>query len=258
MRFAIETITKQRADELLAMNHNNRPLRERYVADLCSRLQRGEWKLNGEAIKVNGHALVDGQHRCTAVSRTGIPIESLVVYGLPDDIAETLDTGRGRSPSDVLSMRGEKHAAMLAAAASWLLRYYDGNITSHRQAYTHAQIIASIEQHPGIRHSVKWVGNCAPTFIKHSGVAAMHYLCSQSDRDAARVYFEALFSGEGLTKHDPAYRVREAFIANRAAMRKVSHGILCAYVIKGWNCYINGTPLKVLRQRPGDDFPAVA
>lgn len=91
-----ETITPQRAKELLANNFHNRNLsrpRVHYYAEL---MKRGEWDgENGESIKIaEDGTLVDGQHRLAAIVESGATTVMMVVYNVSMESQETLDQGR--------------------------------------------------------------------------------------------------------------------------------------------------------------------
>lgn len=51
---SLEVITPGIAQEWLALNIDNRPLRSRWVADLVARMESGQWKTNGDTICFNG------------------------------------------------------------------------------------------------------------------------------------------------------------------------------------------------------------
>ena len=82
MNIRVETITPERATQILAtQNTGNRSISRRHVAVLAEEIKAGRWKLNGDTICFNGSRLIDGQHRLSAIAASGIPVESLVVYG---------------------------------------------------------------------------------------------------------------------------------------------------------------------------------
>ena len=70
MKVSVKTITPAQAKKLLERNTNNRPVSKPHVKFLCGVIRRGEWKLNGDAIRFNSERLVDGQHRLAACIET--------------------------------------------------------------------------------------------------------------------------------------------------------------------------------------------
>ncbi len=117
MKCVREKITKRKAVEMLKRNEGNRPIRRSRVTKLAEAMRRGEWKFNGESIKVNCDGrIADGQHRLEAVVESGVTIDTLVVRGLPADCFDTMDQGASRTISDVLARNGEMYYAILATA----------------------------------------------------------------------------------------------------------------------------------------------
>ena len=103
----------------------NRPLRTSCIERYADIIKRGQWELNGETIKFDtSGTLLDGQHRLSAVILAGMPIKSYVIRDLPRKVFDTLDTGKGRTGADVLSLRGEKQNPRWPApfACCWFTR----------------------------------------------------------------------------------------------------------------------------------------
>ena len=114
LNLEVLTITPDLAASWLARGGVNRKLREHYITKLVADMLRGEWRLNGEAIKLDTHGRVrDGQHRLTAIARSGVTIQSLVVRGISEKAFDTLDSGRTRSVAD---SRG-RHCTAASTAA---------------------------------------------------------------------------------------------------------------------------------------------
>jgi len=68
---------------LLKRNAMNRPLSKSHVDKLSDSLLRGEWVMNGDAIRISKCGiLIDGQHRLSAVVKSGVSIETIVIDGL--------------------------------------------------------------------------------------------------------------------------------------------------------------------------------
>jgi hypothetical protein len=102
------------------LNNSNRPM-SRSVANLyANEMLRGQWKCNGEPIIFSVDAegdehLISGQHRLQGLVLAQQAIEkdevwpaaqtewdAVVIYGVPHDTADTVDTGKTRTHSDVL------------------------------------------------------------------------------------------------------------------------------------------------------------
>lgn len=72
----IEFITPELAQEYLKLNDScNKPLDEETVKTLIKKIKNGTWDPDGEAIYFDhGNILTNGQHRMTAIERSGIPV----------------------------------------------------------------------------------------------------------------------------------------------------------------------------------------
>lgn len=108
MKFQFIEVTKEIADQMLARNTKNRPLSEPTVHKYMMDLELGKWQESPEPISFfeNG-SLRDGQHRLTAISKTGIPVKCLVVYDVPND-STIVDMNRPRSIRDIMTLAGEE------------------------------------------------------------------------------------------------------------------------------------------------------
>src|SRR3982074_1534378 len=114
----IMTITPELAQEWLDRGGNNRKVTRRRIETMSAAIQRGEWQLTGEAIKLDDEGrLRDGQHRLHAIVQAGIPVRSVVARGVSEDAFDVMDTGRSRNAADVLHIHGYPSQNALAAAA---------------------------------------------------------------------------------------------------------------------------------------------
>lgn len=106
MRTEIIKITPELASEFLRKNTINRNIREKRVNQYVKEMQEGKWELNGESIKFNDKGeLIDGQHRLSAIAKSGMTIEMCVVKDVPSTVT-ILDRGSGRSTADTLLIGG--------------------------------------------------------------------------------------------------------------------------------------------------------
>jgi hypothetical protein len=118
----IVTITPELAQEWLDRGGNNRKVTRRRIEAMTAAIQRGEWQLTGEAIKLDDEGRVrDGQNRLHAIVQAGIPVRSVVARGVSEDAFDVMDTGRSRNAADVLHIHGFPSQNALAAAARGLM-----------------------------------------------------------------------------------------------------------------------------------------
>jgi len=244
---AQEQIGPQRAASLLEKNHTNRPLRPSKVADYVREITRAQWKLSPSdmiCISPEG-ALLNGQHRLTAVVQTGVPQPFIVHYNVDPGLFAIIDTGARRTAGDVLAITGESNCRNLAAAARLLGHYLDQDLEG-RYAPSNADILKILADHPGLRASVKTVKN-----ISHLGtprvLAVAHYLFGLMDTEAADQFFEDLRTGANLGKNDPALRLRERLLKNMGSREKLDAKYIFAITIKAWNALREGKSVVTLK-----------
>lgn len=109
---------------LKEFNHSNRMLNKSLEEYYANEMLRGKWELNGEPLifgeDENGKvSLLTGQHRLNALikatfiyrcekdAKTKYPnarleLETVVIYGVDSEVADSIDKGKTRSHSDVL------------------------------------------------------------------------------------------------------------------------------------------------------------
>jgi len=111
-------LTPEMAAYFLTFNDSNRRYRDEWAEELARRIRDGEWKDTKEGIHFdyNGR-MINGQHRCNAIIKYGKPVKITVHYGCDPEVQEALDTGRPRTGSDVLDMKGFSNTTNLAATA---------------------------------------------------------------------------------------------------------------------------------------------
>lgn len=245
MNIRVETITPERATQILAtQNTGNRTISRRHVAVLAEEIKAGRWKLNGDTICFNGSRLIDGQHRLSAIAASGIPVESLVVYGLSDDVFETKDIGKRRSSADTLSHMGLKNATRTSAALVMLDRYYTGRIND-RLTYTNSMIVELLERYPDVHKSIH-LGDNIKGLIPPSVLDACHYIFSALNADEADRFSAAIMYGAGISEGHPYHVLRERLIKNSMSTAKLPKPDIMALCIKAWNATRSGAKVRRL------------
>lgn len=103
MRTEIIVVTPEMAKKWLLENTGNRKIRMSHVRFLIDCLQRGEWIKTHQGIAFdNAGRLLDGQHRLTAISISGISAEMMVTFDADPDTFAAIDSGLKRSYAEIL------------------------------------------------------------------------------------------------------------------------------------------------------------
>lgn len=275
MKFQVETITPQLAENILATNHQKqRNASASHVLHLANQIASGQWVMNGEPIIIDDSGnLLDGQHRMMAVIQAQKPVEMLVVRGMTPCALPTINTGKPRSPGDTLRMSGKTNANDLAACLAGVWNYRralkveirkdgvligtGGSLNSYLRQ-SRPEMLDEYEKNSDIYDIACRIGmSCGPMVGRStvSTVAALAIMDGSRGLEWVKSFWESVASGLDLTSTSPAYHLRERLIANRNARQKFSKNhalLLCA---KAWNFCAMEKPCKLLRLTDERVFP---
>lgn len=103
MKIEVREITPAEASRMLSHNGGNRDLRDSVVERYVRLMKAGEWKLThqGVAFDTTG-SLVDGQHRLSAIVRSGVTVQMTVATDVDPATFTVLDQGAKRNAADIL------------------------------------------------------------------------------------------------------------------------------------------------------------
>lgn len=258
----VQLISPDMANAFLKQNTRNRPLDLRRASRLAEAIQRGEWVLNGDTIRISESGVIlDGQHRLKAISQAGVAVKTLVVSGLPDSVFETIDVGgAARTTGHVMAIRGEKHYNSLAA----LTRMYfiwrkSGDPTNGNpdNTPTTAQQIELAED----RRFAETVSETEklPWCRKHL-TPTMSAFClhafKEHNEELAREFFILLNSGAGLSMDSPVLLLRDRLTDSKSDKQQaLSRRYALALVFKAFKLFRDGARVKNLRVRMDGNAP---
>lgn len=250
IKTTIQVVDPERAAELLKSNHQNRNMTSRTVTTLARAMRNGEWTLNGEAIKLaEDGTVLDGQHRLAACVESGVPFETLVVEGLPNEAQNTMDSGRKRTTADMFRINGEGNANVLAATTRRAFQWDAGNLKfANTVTPTTTELWNFKEAHPSLRRSAE-VGVSTNTAFGDAGAtvtATAHHILHGIDQDTAAVFFARLKTGAGLNEEDPVLTLRNRLTRNRVTGKAVPFHLSLAFYIRAWNAVREGRSLSVI------------
>lgn len=260
MKTEVMTITPEMAKEMLRGNQRNRPLKKNYVRVLSDEMKARKWALNGVPIIFNGKLLIDGQHRLEACVHSGCSFATLVVSDVDADAFTTIDTGKKRSAADTLATKGEKHYSAMAAAATIVYVYYNGD-AGEKARFTgksgNNRLMAEVlKTYPALRHSVSHCISRSTKILPISLMCAAHYIFTRTDAVLADNFIERLASGNDVKAGSPMEELRSRLIDNYTSSRKRSRGYIFSMVIKAWNAERTGRNVIRLRGWTGDNNEA--
>jgi hypothetical protein len=258
LRSKTVTLDPGLAKELLASQSHNRTIKRDLVDGLARDIKEGRWELNAQPILIDseGH-LGDGQHRYLAVIKAEVAVPVVVTFGIAPTAFTTLDSGRSRTPSDVLFISGEKSTGYLSRALNLISLDKHGSMRKNRwsESATNSEREQLLEEHPEIRDSVQRCEK-AKGVISAGTLAYVHWRGHQIAPQAADDFVDALATGANLPVDNPAHVLREMLLKNKVNRRKKLQGpAVLAYVIKAFNAFAKGESMRKLTLRPTDGFP---
>lgn len=246
-RTELVKVTPEMAGDWLELNTRNRPIRPRWVTHLANTIKRGEWRVNGETIKLSSERLLDGQHRLLAIIEANTAIQTNVSFDVDDDAFATIDVGRPRTAGDILALDGHPNSQRLAAIARMLWNYERGYAVSmHNEIPTNVEIREIVERHPRLEEAAR-IAYQARHLLPGAIAGLLVYQFALRDTAYASIFWDALITGENLSKNSPIYRLRERLLANRASSRKMGAVELYVLTVKAWNAYRYNVPVQLLR-----------
>lgn len=257
----IVTITPRLAKQLRDQNTGNRKISATNLDKIKTAMLRNEWVLNGEAIKISKDGrILDGQHRIHAAIETDTTFETLIVYGLPDDTQESMDTGKSRTAADALAIRGYKSATVLASIVVSIIRAEQWNTRSAvtglaYHSVTTKQIVDRVITEPGLTNLPALVSKTPTVGLSQKVAGFLYYTFSNIDSDDAEHFFQKLISGEGLDRGHPILTLRNFLIALKSERGAKNQTYVTAMVIKAWNKYREGEQALKLTFRQGGSNP---
>jgi len=262
-------INAEIAAEMLKGNIDNRAEAKNHVRFLAIQMLEGRWKFTGDPIKISKTGRVlDGQHRLMAIIQSQTEHDFLICYGLENEIFDVLDTGKNRSASDVLSIKGFERYTSVAALTKMIIRYNRGSYSgllqgtggkstsSANATVTNQDILEYAELNdltPYIRFGHVLNDKCK--ILTGTVYAFFFFLFTNIDEQAANVFFEKLVSGVNLTEKDPVLYLRNKLFEDLSANNKMTQRSKLGYVIKCWNLYRKNEECSFIRFNIKDQMP---
>lgn len=253
----LETITPEKALELLVENNMNRSVTYRLVERIAEEITAGRWQVNGDAIRIaEDGTILDGQHRLMAIEKSGIAVETFIVYNLKKECFSTINTNcRSRSSSDVLSIAKETNCTTLATALNWVCRYSDESLISKKH-YSIADQQETLVKHPEIRKSVGLAMQVKNRLLPSAPTAFLHYMFHQKDAELADIFINGISGGYDV-KYSNFRLFNEKLIRNFTAKVKIDRNEIVILGVKAWNATRQNLSLKVLRFDSNEAAPKI-
>lgn len=250
-------LTPERARAFLASNgpggQRNRKISRTHLEKLKADIEADRWNSNGQSLKVaRSGALLDGQHRCTAVVETGKTIEVVLVEGLNDRIFPVLDGGKRKSYAQRERSK-DSHAEKRGAALGVLAKIEADDEELKATTTLKREIAAS---HPGLWKAVDLTAS--HSMLAPSVAGALCTLFMEIDEARAEDFIGKVASGANLAENDPAYVLREKLLKAGRSRSERMQAKQVRWAIHAWNAEFECRPLLRIKDTKGPGFPRIA
>lgn len=256
-------VTPAVARQWLDRNIGNRPITtsavNRYARDMIG----GKWRMTGDPIRFSKTGkLIDGQHRLTAIVKTGVTVSCVVMTGLDDEIFDVIDTGRSRSKSDVLVIEHglPVETSKLLSSSAALAYSYVNELYSFKPNVTNKDLSDFIRDNPDLINATQHVREAVPheSPAPKAVAVAFYYFASKLDQTLADRFIERFMVGAVDGANDNLLHLRNACFNARACRRPIRPSDLMWRLIKIWNSERRGKPIAYFSNtgvRNGEAFP---
>ena len=253
LEFKKELITPSRAKELLEANINNRRVKSEVVIRYAQDMLAGRWKEDtGENVKISKLGIVlDGQHRFYAIIKANTPIFLHIVYGIDDSVSDVLDTGSGRSASDVFRLNRINNDSSIPSImqTSYLLKNAHFTSGQKNMRLTNAQLLQKYYENEILwqdicKKSHNWYLSFAKILAK-SFIGGFYSVFKDIDSELAEQFMNELCTGINVS-NETMLLLRNKLMQDKMSQKKISPTLKAIFMIKAWNCFVKGIVLKKL------------
>lgn len=256
----IVTITPSVATAMIDADrpvHANRAKSKDAIVNYALAMERGEWRLNGEAIKIGANGrILDGQQRLDAVILSGATIISWVIRNVEDDVFDTLDQGKKRTGADVLSIKNIPNAKHVAAGCRAYMSIVKGGLFGSAFNPTAKQIESVVEDTDVVRWASVYASSKALRFATSPLIAVLTIGANNHGDEVAQRFIDQLAEGSELPRRSPILALRDRLLDARAnRLHRLTQQVAAALMIKSWNAYVQDKEIGTLKFAKDETFP---
>lgn len=268
----IETITPEKAQELLNKSASNRPLTKARVLRYANDMQDNDFPFQGQTIILDeNNMLINGRHRCAACIMAKKPFKTLVVRGVERKNFTKIDIGKSWNAGDVLGADGFAQHRSIAAAVK-IIRMISlmeqGVKKPGRKSYNWSSGFLSNDEILEFARKNRKELNAAAAAVRNTKTArkilaphgvfiALFYLFAQrAAKKKVASFFVPLITGQNM--HSSISQLRDIILKNKEDNYGFSSIEMTALTIKAWNAFVTNQKIsKLTYNRTKEDWPII-
>lgn len=240
------------ADKILSgYKEDYRPYIKANGEALNRAMSNEQWVFDGSPIRfLKDGSFADGQHRMTAIKKSGKTHIFLVVMGLENEAYDSMDTGAIRDYAASLRRRGfTKNAPLMALFIQCIHRWENGLPMLSEGKVIHPELDVVLEKHREeiLRCIDLTVSGSKKIKMSPSLVALCWWLFRRINVEKASIFMTQLAYGEDIHRGMPVYHlklkleeIREETMRTRVTSHN-RHHFLCI-VFQAFNAFDAGIP----------------
>lgn len=214
MKTSVETITPDKARQLLTENHGNRVIRDAHVQFLAREMREGRWSLTHQGICIaDTGRLLDGQHRLHAIVFSGVTVKMQVTREAEESTYRYMDIAATRTNADRIKLLNDKAANM--AACRIVRAYLIAAVTKSGKPSIDDIETAFLEMADAVKVVAELSASRPINAMMRAPVLAAITTYMHVDRFKAAYFIDGYLSGVNLTERHPALLLRNALLQGR-------------------------------------------
>ena len=246
------------AEQILSLNVKNRKINVLNLSSTVNKMKKGKWHENGESIIIGSDGVLkDGQHRLEATIKANHSWKAVLVTGVDSNVMSSIDTGKNRSASDVLTLNGYTYGKLKASSAKLILVNRYSSDSAKQTNICNQSVLDYVSLNNDKLDAI--ISMIYPLYSKQNDkVFSSSFLCFMFNKlmekntkhisiDTAENFFKML-CGVVVNEGSAACWVRNTVIRNKKKGNRLQKKWLYNAVVKSWNIYLDGDiPVKSIR-----------
>jgi hypothetical protein len=228
-----------------------------------------DWVKTGQSILIDtaGKPL-DGQHRAWASLLSGVSFPTYVIASVPptDNVFAFIDNCKSRGPADALETAGMNGQSRILTAVVKIARHYDAGVMTATSKGNVARpspidVIRFVLAYPKLRDAVHLQSSEYRSVSElmgssYVGPFTAWKIVEAFDEDVLEDFMTGIANAEPTRgSNDPLVALRMKLEANQNAEKPMKGHQVLAHVIKAFNAWRQGQPLKTVTFRVDETFP---